>query len=150
MLSPCSYDKLETKRHHWLQWENNTVNSMKFLKSIYLALFVHHLHITTKANNPYSDSKFNCANVNNCTVDTICKHNYMYSCKKIRHPDNNDQLLLLRIITTRGPRGPWNAHLRLRVFKSTLFIALYTTGDTWGSKSEVMFEKNFLKFDLVT
>ena len=23
--------------------------------------------------------------------------------------------------TTRGPRGPWNAHLRLKIFKSTLF-----------------------------
>jgi len=25
------------------------------------------------------------------------------------------------------------------------FIALYTTGDTWGSKSEVMFKKQFSK-----
>ena len=25
------------------------------------------------------------------------------------------------------------------------FIALYTTGDTWGSKSEVMFKKYFSK-----
>jgi len=33
---------------------------------------------------------------------------------------------------TRGPRGPWNAHLRQKIFKSSLFIiALCTTGDTW-------------------
>jgi len=47
---------------------------------------------------------------------------------------------------TRGPRGPWNAHLRVKIFKSFIFfIALYTTGDTWGSKSEVMFKKEFSK-----
>jgi len=32
---------------------------------------------------------------------------------------------------TRGPRGPWNAHLRQKTFKFPFFIALCTTGDTW-------------------
>ena len=47
---------------------------------------------------------------------------------------------------TRGPRGPWNAHLRKKIFKSSLFSLLYIQQATpWGSKSEVMFKKEFSK-----
>jgi len=43
--------------------------------------------------------------------------------------------------TTRGPRGPWNAHLRVKIFKSSLFSLLYIQQATpGGCKSEVMFK----------
>jgi len=34
--------------------------------------------------------------------------------------------------TTRGPRGPWNAHLRQKIFKSSLFSLLYVQQTTLG------------------
>jgi len=38
---------------------------------------------------------------------------------------------------SRGPRGPWNAHLRQKIFKSSLFSSLYVQQATHGrSKSE--------------
>jgi len=38
---------------------------------------------------------------------------------------------------TRGPRGPWNAHLRQKIFKSSLFSLLFVQQVTPGrSKSE--------------
>ena len=47
---------------------------------------------------------------------------------------------------TRGPRGPWNAHLRVKIFKISLFSLLYIQQATpGGSKSEVMFKKEFSK-----
>jgi len=47
---------------------------------------------------------------------------------------------------TRGPRGPWNAHLRVKVFKSSLFSLLYIQQATpGGCKTEVMFKKFFSK-----
>ena len=47
---------------------------------------------------------------------------------------------------TRGPRGPWNAHLRVKIFKSFLFSLLYIQQATpGGSKSDVMFKKEFSK-----
>jgi len=51
---------------------------------------------------------------------------------------------------TRGPRGPWNAHLRQKIFKSSLFSLLYVQQATpWRSKSKgnlkVMFVKEFSK-----
>ena len=33
---------------------------------------------------------------------------------------------------TRGPRGPWNAHLRVKIFKSSLFSLLYIQQATPG------------------
>ena len=33
---------------------------------------------------------------------------------------------------TRGPRGPWNAHLRQKIFKSSLFSLLYVQQATLG------------------
>jgi len=33
-------------------------------------------------------------------------------------------------IITRGPRRPWNAHLRQKTFKFSFFIALCTSGNT--------------------
>ena len=33
---------------------------------------------------------------------------------------------------TRGPRGPWNAHLRQKIFKSSIFSLLYVQQATLG------------------
>ena len=55
-------------------------------------------------------------------------------------------VFLAVIKKTRGPRGPWNAHLRVKIFKSNLFSLLYIQQATpGGSKSEVMFKKEFSK-----
>jgi len=44
---------------------------------------------------------------------------------------------------TRGPRGTWNAHLRQKIFKSSLFSLLYVEQVTPGrSKSEGYSFKN--------
>ena len=37
-----------------------------------------------------------------------------------------------QVIITRGPRGPWNAHLRVKIFKSSLFSLLYIQQATPG------------------
>jgi len=56
------------------------------------------------------------------------------------------QALCISLHKTRGPRGPWNAHLRVKIFKSSLFSLLYIQQATpGGSKSEVMFKKEFSK-----
>ena len=47
---------------------------------------------------------------------------------------------------TRGPRGPWNAHLRVKIFKSSPFSLLYIQQATpGGCKSEVMLKNVFSK-----
>jgi len=40
--------------------------------------------------------------------------------------------LTLFKLKTRGPRGPWNAHLRQKIFKSSLFSLLYVQQVTLG------------------
>ena len=53
---------------------------------------------------------------------------------------------LIQLNITRGPRGPWNAHLRVNIFKSSLFSLLYIQQATpGGCKSEAMFKKEFSK-----
>jgi len=52
---------------------------------------------------------------------------------------------------TRGPRGPWNAHLRVKIFKSSLFSLLYIKQATPGGVNlKLCLKNNFLRFDLVT
>ena len=47
------------------------------------------------------------------------------------------------LFKTRGPRGPWNAHLRQKILKSSLFSLLYVQQATPGrSKSEGYSLKN--------
>jgi len=42
-------------------------------------------------------------------------------CNHGEHQQSNNIIDIL----TRGPRGPWNAHLRQKIFKSSLFSLLY-------------------------
>jgi len=42
------------------------------------------------------------------------------------------KLSIKSTISTRGPRGPWNAHLRQKIFKSSLFSLLYVQQATLG------------------
>ena len=53
---------------------------------------------------------------------------FMFEIKKSFYPHHKEEPDTKE---TRGPRGPWNAHLRQKVFKFPFFIALCTTGNTW-------------------
>jgi len=59
---------------------------------------------------------------NNAQLEVLNK-----SVKKMKTLVDFDSIFL-----TRGPRGPWNAHLRQKIFKSSLFSLLYVQQATRG------------------
>ena len=61
----------------------------------------------------------------------------MYRCSNIMILNNNSEKRAQRALE----RSPESEDFKEFPF----FIALYTTGDTWGSTSEVMFKKGFSK-----